>query len=184
MNLDNLLAALTPSGIEAQEKAGQLAALEKQTLPIELSPPRSTWESLGFVFHEPVDALHISVTFPAGWTKRATDHSMWTDIMDAEGRKRGAIFYKAAFYDRSASAHLSARFSVTKYAEYSVTQLKTVIRDAANKAESIVGIRDQTDHNLGDQHEAEAREWLNQHYPDWRNPISYWNHDQPTDPIA
>lgn len=184
MNLDNLITVLTPGGIEAQEKAGQIAELERQTLPVDLFPPRSDWESAGFVFHEPVDDLFVSVTFPAGWTKCATDHSMWTDIIDAEGRKRGAIFYKAAFYDRSASAHLLARFSFTKYAEHNAKQLKTVLRDAANKAESIVGIRDQTDRNLGDQHEAEAIKWLDEHYPDWRNPLSYWDHDQPTDPVT
>lgn len=180
--MNNLITVLTPGGIEVQEKAGQIAELERQTLPLDLFPPRSVWESAGFVFHEPIDDLFVSVTFPAGWTKRATDHSMWTDIMDAEGCRRGAIFYKAAFYDRSAAAHLSARFSVTKSAEHNATQLKTVIRDAANKAESIVGIRDRTDHNLGNQHEAEAIKWLDEYYPDWRNPIAYWNHDQPTDP--
>lgn len=178
MNPDNLLTALTPGGIEAQEKAGQLAELENQTLPIELSPPRSTWESIGFVFHEPVDDLFISVTFPAGWTKRATDHPMWTDIVDPNNRIRGAIFYKAAFYDRSAAAHLDPRFSLSKSAKHSTTQRKTVVIDALNKTEKLFGIREDSEYALGDQHEAEAREWLNQHYPDWRNPVSYWNHDE------
>lgn len=184
MNLDNLLTALTPGGIEAQEKAGQLAELENQTLPIELSPPRPVWESLGFVFHETVDDLFISVTFPAGWTKRATDHSMWTDIVDPNNRIRGAIFYKAAFYDQSAAAHLDPRFSLNKYAQHSTTQLKTVVVDRLNKTEKLFGIRANIDYDLGKQHEAEAREWLDQYYPDWQNPVSYWNHDQPTDPVA
>lgn len=184
MNLDNLLTVLTPGGIEAQEKAGQLAELEKQTLPIELSPPRSIWESLGFVFHEPVDDLFISVTFPAGWTKSATDHSMWTNIVDSNNCIRGAIFYKAAFYDRRAAAHLDPRFSLNKYKQHSVTQLKTVVVDGLNKTEKLFGIRENSEYALGDQHETEARKWLNQHYPDWQNPVSYWNHDQPTDPVA
>jgi len=185
MNLINLITALTPGGIEAQEKAGQLHELERQTLPLDLSPTRSTWESLGFVFHEPVDDLFVSVTFPAGWTKRATDHSMWTYIVDAEGHKRGGIFYKAAYYDRSANASLNARFSVSKYAEHSATQLKTIVRDAFTQTESSFGIRDNTDFAIGDQHEAEAMNWLNEHYPDWRNPVAYWNElDQPTDPLS
>lgn len=184
MNLDNLPATLTPGFIEDQEKAGQIAELERQTLPLDLFPPRPVWESAGFVFHEPIDDLFVSVTFPTGWTKRATDHSMWTDIIDADSRKRGAIFYKAAFYDLSAAAHLSTRFSVIKYAEHNATQRKTVIRDAANKAESIVGIRDRTDHNLGNQHEAEAIKWLDEYYPNWRNPLAYWNHDQSPNSVS
>lgn len=184
MNLNNIFDALAPGDIEAQEKAGQLNELKRQTLPLDLSPSRLTWESLGFVFHEPVDDLFVSVTFPAGWKKRATDHSMWTDIIDNEGHRRGGIFYKAAFYDQRAGAHLDTRFSVSKCAAHSDTQLKTIIRDAFTQTESSFGIRDNTDFAIGDQHQAEAMNWLNEHYPDWRNPVAYWNElDQPTNPL-
>jgi len=178
MNLDNLLAVMPPGGIEAQEKSGQMAELERQTLPLGIFPSKSTWESLGFIFHDPINDLFVSVDFPSGWKKRATDHSMWTNIIDAEGRNRGAIFYKAAFYDQSAHASLTRRFSVSKYAEHNATQLKTVIYDATNQSEILFGIRDQTSFSLGNQHEAEAEAWLDEHYPDWKNPIAYWNHDQ------
>jgi hypothetical protein len=42
------------------------------------------------------------VSLPPGWKVVPTDHSMWSDLVDAKGEKRASIFYKAAFYDRDA----------------------------------------------------------------------------------
>ena len=37
---------------------------------------------------------------------------MWSHIVDAEGRKRVAVFYKAAFYDRRADMRLEPRYTI------------------------------------------------------------------------
>ena len=34
---------------------------------------------------------------------------MWSDLLDDKGVKRGSIFYKAAFYDRSAFLRLKEK---------------------------------------------------------------------------
>jgi hypothetical protein len=39
---------------------------------------------------------------PDGWQKRATDHDMWSELVDADGVVVASMFYKAAFYDRRA----------------------------------------------------------------------------------
>ena len=43
---------------------------------------------------------------PQGWTRRATDHDMHSEILDEAGKIRISVFYKAAFYDRRAHAEL------------------------------------------------------------------------------
>ena len=65
-------------------------------------------EAWGIVFLGPVpnDALFQYVTLPEGWHKQPTEHSMWSHLLDDKDRKRASIFYKAAFYDRSAQLHL------------------------------------------------------------------------------
>lgn len=104
-DMDNFMVAATPGGIEAQEAMGQAAlAGTKDALPKDC--PQKDLEALGFVFGEPIDDLFINATFPAGWRKKATDHSMWSELLDETGKKRGAIFYKAAFYDRRAFMRL------------------------------------------------------------------------------
>jgi hypothetical protein len=66
------------------------------------------FEALGFKLGDPdpQDSLFRPVTLPEGWRREASDHAMWSNIVDPNGRKRVAIFYKAAFYDRKAHMRL------------------------------------------------------------------------------
>lgn len=118
-NIENLIAATTPGGIEAQEKRGQIEQSFAETLPIDgtrTEAERKAFEALGFKFkldrvaaqNQGRDQLFVGVEFPKGWRKKVTDHDMWTDIIDDKGVKRGSIFYKAAFYDRSAFVRLTS----------------------------------------------------------------------------
>lgn len=97
------LVTAMPGGIEAQERRGQQELVASTSLPTEVHG-REWFEAQGVVFGDvlPGDNLFCNATLPAGWKKVATDHDMWSDLVDAEGNKVGAIFYKAASYDRSA----------------------------------------------------------------------------------
>jgi hypothetical protein len=94
--------------ITGMEKSGQAQLVNSEVLPVDMKPSRAEFETLGFVFGEPVqgDDLFISATLPAGWKRRASDHDMWSYIDDETGKPRVAIFYKAAFYDRHAFMRL------------------------------------------------------------------------------
>lgn len=104
-DMKNFVAAFTPGGIERQEKEGQIEQSFLDTLPKQLN--RAEFEAAGFKFHEDHDDLFVKATFPKGWRKKPTNHSMWTDIIDETGKKRGGVFYKAAFYDCRAHAYLA-----------------------------------------------------------------------------
>jgi hypothetical protein len=109
-----LLAALDgrdggSSLILGQEAAGQRQLVHSDRLPT--STHEGTDEpylALGFAFGEPdaSDPLFRPATLPAGWSKRATDHSMGSEVVDQHGRARVSVFYKAAFYDRRADMYL------------------------------------------------------------------------------
>jgi hypothetical protein len=90
-----------PARIEAMERDGQQQLVHSDRLPTDR---RGDFEALGFTFGEPDpdDPLFCPATLPDGWEKRSTDHSMGSVIVDPLGRERVSIFYKAAFYDRSA----------------------------------------------------------------------------------
>src|SRR5262245_36184498 len=103
-DFENFIAASTPGGIEAQEKAGQAELVRSAKLPKE-GYLRETAEALGIVFSGDIDDLFVAVTLPTGWRLQATDHSMHSDLLDEQGRRRAGVFYKAAFYDRA--AHMS-----------------------------------------------------------------------------
>lgn len=108
MKPEDVMAALIPGGIERQEKAGQIEQSFLETLPRQFNGcSQADFEQLGFKFSGVVvDEIFVETEFPKGWRKSPTEHSMWTDILDDKGQKRASIFYKAAFYDRSAFVSL------------------------------------------------------------------------------
>ncbi len=91
--------------IERQESQGQAQLVFDDTLPTDGLPKyKERMEAAGGVIGSPVagDGMFTHVKLPAGWKKVATDHSMWTNLVDEKGVKVTGIFYKASFYDRKA----------------------------------------------------------------------------------
>ncbi len=119
-DMENAIAASTPGGIEAQEAKGQEQLVNSTNMPKRLQAYREFFgENDATVFYKKwgckigkdVDEIFIEVELPKGWTKESTDHSMWSVLRDEKGRQRAMIFYKAAFYDRSAELSPDVRFS-------------------------------------------------------------------------
>jgi len=122
----NMAYATVPRGIEMQERHGQQDFVRQGDddkgrtrcqLPTHiLHSKREEFEAVGFEFGEPVegDEIWTDTLMPAGWSKRGSDHAMWSYIHDEKGRQRVAIFYKAAFYDRNCHMSLEGRFTFRK----------------------------------------------------------------------
>jgi hypothetical protein len=186
-DLENFLAASTPGGIEAQEARGQKEFVSNEVLPKEMlhGTTKEQFESLGFEFGDDADDLFINVKFPAGWVKKATDHSMWSDLLDEKGRKRASIFYKAAFYDRSAHISLNKRYSYSHQPEDNYLSdmsyedrkdgnwygVVTDCDDVIYKTEPVKNCGWEEPDKLRD----EAKIWLVKKYPDYENVLAYWD---------
>lgn len=179
----NFIAAMAPGGIEAQERAGQIEQTFAETLPIQLGEHRKDFEALGFTFGANVDDVFQQATWPKGWRKKATEHSMWTEIIDDKGRKRGMIFYKAAFYDRSAHAHLSPRFRVA--CDYGRDCQCVSIEDACGEVKQSFdnlpspdwSNRPEADRRqkVIDDAEDSLKAWLTKNFSDFESVTAYWD---------
>ncbi len=95
--------------VERSELRGQGELVESDVIPTswghaDKKEGEAKLEAMGFVLGESVgdDPMFRYAQLPTGWKKVATDHAMWSHIVDDAGEERCAIFYKAAFYDRSA----------------------------------------------------------------------------------
>lgn len=182
VDIENIIAATTPGGIEAQEACGQRdMALTFNTLPKE--GDRAIAEKFGFVYGKSVDDLFFSVTAPEGWSIRPTDHSMYSDIVDEQGRVRGSIFYKAAFYDRAAHMHWKNRYRVLNV--YSDNRDGSRIEQATDTATgeifTSVHCADKADTETWAQFDTRqqaiakiSKDFLDEKFPDWQNPTAYW----------
>jgi hypothetical protein len=186
-DVENFLVAATPGGIERQEAQGQRSFNETDILPKEVrGVTREQLIGLGFVFGEDYDDIFVKAQLPPGWSKRATSHSMHTDLLDEKGRARGGVFYKAAFYDRHADMQLNQRFYVrTEYPQDGTVRVfahDASINAPAKDFGSVPEIdnavtREQNLERLRQKDELleEAELWLKDNYPDYRNPLAYWD---------
>lgn len=124
-----LAASLGPGGpagaIEEQEAAGQRQLVNSDRLPTDRRNPTEEFEALGFTFDDPDprDPMFGAATLPEGWRREASDHPMWSYIVDAHGRRRASIFYKAAYYDRSAHMSLTTAHAYVDDHVYRGTKL-------------------------------------------------------------
>lgn len=143
---------------------------------------RAIYEKMGIRFGELVkdDPIFIEATLPQGWKKVGTDHAMWSKLLDEKGRGRAMIFYKAAFYDRSAHMSAKPRFSVSTYDENrkrgaprigTVSDADGSVRFTSEPfAESAKGPWE-----ADDAARAACVAWLDANYPDYKNPLAYWD---------
>ena len=90
--------------IDASELRGQSELVSSTQLPVKVRGDKARLEAAGVVFGEPCkgDELFCDAVLPDGWKIEATDHSLWSKLIDANRNKQARIFYKAVFYDRDA----------------------------------------------------------------------------------
>jgi len=142
------------------------------------------FEQMGIVFGDKVDDLFVEVQLPKGWAKVPTDHSMWSELIDDLGRVRARIFYKAAFYDRSAHISLVARYSYTAQPingydspNHQIEPWVGIVIDCDEviwQTDPMQVSGDTPDYEIRDQLRSQAKAWLEAHYPDYADPLAHW----------
>lgn len=175
-SVENPFRLMTSEGrnsIYGDEARGQQSFVQSDTLPTQC--PRSDLEKLGFVFGERQDDLFTFVTFPEGWQKVATDHSMWSDLVDGQGCKRGQIFYKAAFYDRSANCSLNRRYNYNT--DYVGDDSKKIIVKDTSTGAVLWSTPEypRGDYKRDDVEMGKAKAWLTEKFPQWQDVTAYWD---------
>lgn len=155
---------------------------------------RTALETAGVKFLGPVegDPLFQYVELPIGWNRAQTNHSQLSVLVDDNNRERARIFYKAGYYDRKAALILVGR--------YGIRELSYFIKEVVGETGPIV--REITDGGVVNAtsgktlHRVEvtpvtnghkdrfrayreatkqAETWLSANYPEWQNPIAYWD---------
>lgn len=167
--------------IERQESRGQQEIVGSDQLPRKCNSPRNTnaaeqYHKMGIrVFTTSKgDDLFLGVNLPTGWKKEATDHSMWNNLVDDNGRVRAMFFYKAAFYDRDAFINFETRYDARFKVEgencwYEVT-------DNGENAKILFSTSPTGGRNYAriDILQKEATDWLNANFPLWEDINAYW----------
>lgn len=176
--------------IENQERRGQQALTQSALLPIKITRgTREQFEAMGIVFDsDAADDFFVPVQLPDGWTITATPHPMWSNLRDERGRSRASIFYKAAFYDRSAEMSIQTRFTasyqpVGGWASYvrDETPFEGIVKDGGDEIiwRSEPFGPELKANQFGDPSAsrlaaAAAQDWLDANRPEHDNPLMRW----------
>lgn len=148
---------------------------------------KNQYEKMGIIIAGEYDDLFYNVQLPEGWQIKATDHSMWNDLVDDKGRKRANFFYKAAFYDRDAFINFETRFHicidhVADTGDYEVWSKSDFIGRIKDR-ETVI-FETEIAKNIGDYWEddktktelrKELAAYMEQHYPDYKDINAYWD---------
>lgn len=173
-------------GMEA-EGARQMASQATQ-LPAKGST-NPAWEKMGVKFGDHIkgDEIFRSVQLPPGWSIKQTDHDMWTKLVDDKGRERAGIFYKAAFYDRSAHINPVPRYVPTvKNAvegDYQGPKVAVVMDGdvevyRSEPASDDPGEWSQRNHTWKSAYDKVSRlgeAWVKEHFPSYQDVSAYWD---------
>ncbi len=178
---ENMLAAMLPGGIEAQEAHGQRIFVQSETMPKDGGmgiDSRPLLEQINIKVLGDYDDIFYSVELPAGWHKEPTEHPMWNKLIDDKGRERASIFYKAAFYDRNAHMRLKGRFRagfevVGGWENYRFNNPNTRYFGAVYDDNKIIWRSDESDDNEIVTKLAIAK--VAEMYPDYKNTAAYWD---------
>lgn len=185
MLLEMMAGRTSGDAIYAQEASGQRSFTTSDTLPTDMGQDdRKALEQAGVVFGDqvPGDEMFTYATLPAGWKKVATSHSMWSHLVDDKGRKRASMFYKAAFYDRSAHLNTNRRFGVGM--DYERSDEGAVVKFVTDGETKVFTTKEYP--YEGEEHGSDYREqnraandevvtWLKERYPNWEDPSAYWD---------
>lgn len=174
--LMTLLSTMGAGGVERQEARGQQELVKSASLPTECRN-REVLEAAGVKFGQPYadDPLFCDAELPPGWKKRSTDHSMHSELVDAKGRVRAAIFYKAAHYDRRADMYPKSRYSVSAYEDGSdKDHFRSVVKDGGTVIHTL-GETASDDYDGRRAMSDQAEAWLNERFPDWKSEGAYWD---------
>ena len=180
--------ATVQGGSEAilcQEAQGQRSFVKSDTLPTDIRhsdyDAKAILEAAGVKFLGVVegDDMFQYVELPQGWKRVETDHSMWSKLVDDKGRERACIFYKAAFYDRSAHMLLFCRYGVSfnydGFDKESVAVANVMDDDKGIHTTEPIPANGKKRYDMKDRANKVAVEWLDANHPDWRNPGAYWD---------
>ena len=196
-DIKNALIASTPGGIERQEAEGQADMVRGCRLPKRLNRYKTdkltaeqAYERMGIKVTGEYDDIFLNVELPDGWKLEPTEHDMWSHLKDSKGRARANVFYKAAFYDRSAHIDINSRFrcavepedrykSGVSAQERGKIPWQGVVYDSdkeifATKPRMLKGgyeKREKAEEKMLN----ECKKFLEKNYPEWGSEFAYWD---------
>ncbi len=163
--------------------ADQNRSLNSLMVPKKISPNKEIFETIGFTFKEVGDDELCKAILPVGWhfsSEIKFNGTTFTTFVDEKGRERGFFSDKTIHYENDNwSSKLWTRFDVswefTNPKDWT-DPVEVFVKDCAkDTAVFTAGQCDEVESEQYNQLHEKALEFLNTNYPDWENPLKYWD---------
>jgi hypothetical protein len=138
---------------------------------------------IGFVFGNVVDddPMFQSVELPAGWSRVATGHPLWSHILDEYGRERISIFFDASLHNRDAFFDVIPAIQVAWNEQRTSDGIKMTFHIkkcgvtifSADEVE-VVGDSSKIDEVRWEEN-GKVLAWASKNYPYYLHPYLYWD---------
>lgn len=143
-------------------------------LPKTIHPTKEAFKSLGFTFKDIDNQNFCLATLPVGWKSVASKEN---DIIliDKKARQRASYLYEG----NNINMRLHKRFSMQSEhinPEHYQSPVRLLVKDHATG--EIIFIAGQCENEICTEFEnliLKARNYLNEHYPGWKDPTKYWD---------
>lgn len=149
---------------------------------------RRVLENSGVKFLSPIEnePLYQLVELPEGWKVITDEDTPWCSLVDNKGRRRARILDEPKFAYQSAFIELCSRFTVMFGTQLQGSkEIITVVVLDCNRAiystEPICLSAGKYSPDLINEAYDQCNLWLDEKYPDWRDPAAYW--DEPDLPL-
>ena len=134
-------------------------------------PDKASFENLGFKFlNEKTDSEKVQ--FPVGWRKKRKTYAL-ISIVDEVHRLRGCMIETSD--KKTGEKIIMFKLYTYVYPSYfcTVDKINVCIRDGYGNIIKTIGECEKTTEDF-EVLWFEAIAWLNNNYPDWKNPTKYW----------
>lgn len=177
--IDHVIQLYRPENHEMllAERAEQEKLRNMNMVPRTMIPDTATFESLGFKFKDiEGDSAFCTVTIPNGWHMPSSYDFGKSYICDEKGRKRASIELIANTPNPYGKMTLLCRYKVST--DFDVTEREDAVVAVDTTNDAKLYCSPYVYHMLGetlDKYWNEAEEFLDANYPNWRDPLQYWD---------
>lgn len=126
---------------------------------------------------------YVRVELPSGWRVIPTNDYKWTNLVDEKGRKRGEIYCMPTFNLPDTYIQACCRYTIVFVrADLNMSQSISQVKDCEQvlfTSQPFTFKLHDVESSLSAQHKAGSQSvnWLNEHFPNWRDPSAYWNEE-------
>lgn len=156
---------------EIEDKDGNMYMIPKIMVP-----DVEHFEKIGFRFYEIGDNVRFQTKLPEGCSIENGDH-YWTKIFDEKNRERAFFCYNSDSKKRKGTTYLKHRFEISQ--KIKNDEIKICVKDFDGKVLYNVGTCSNKYSYERYAFEQKAEDFLNENFPDWKDPNSYWELDDP-----